>query len=117
MGMVNMHKRCRCGAIESGAWPIYCQRCQTYTHTCYTEEFRSGKQDQNETSTTEVVIESERKAEAENRKAEAEEEYEVVWNGGPLLPDRDQHPDPTWEAPKQQVNKNRKPLSLERDGN
>lgn len=39
---------------------------------------------------------------------EFEDEFEVVWNGGPLLPPRDQHPDPTWTAPKQQANKYRK---------
>lgn len=45
-------------------------------------------------------------------------EYEVVWSGkDELLPPRDQHPDPTWTAPKQQVNKNRKQPNLERKGN
>ena len=45
-----------------------------------------------------------------------EEELIVVWSGGPLLPERDQHPDPTWDTP---TRKNRGfyrlPLSFERE--
>ena len=46
-------------------------------------------------------------------------EYEVVWSGKmSLLPERDQHPDPTWDTP---TRKNRGfyklPLSLERESN
>lgn len=41
-----------------------------------------------------------------------DEELVVVWSGAmELLPPRPQHPDPTWEAPKSQVNKNRKPYN------
>lgn len=44
------------------------------------------------------------------------EKLEVVWTGDmELLPPREQRPDPTWVAPKKQVNKNRKPF-LERKG-
>jgi hypothetical protein len=28
-----------------------------------------------------------------------ETDFEIVWNGGPLLPPRDQNPDHTWTAP------------------
>ena len=113
-----MHKQCKCGAIESGGWPIFCQACQTFANTCYTKEYLNGEQNQDEASTQEVVIVNAKTENPSNRPSDREEvEYEVVWNGGPLLPDRDQHPDPTWQAPRGQANKNRKPPSLERDGN
>lgn len=51
---------------------------------------------------------------------EDEVTYEVVWNGGPLLPPRDQHPDPTWAAPKRAYNRRQlidsKQPNLERKG-
>lgn len=33
-------------------------------------------------------------------RADREAEFEVVWNGGPLLPERDQNPADTWTAPR-----------------
>ena len=43
-----------------------------------------------------------------------DEELVVVWAGGPLLPERSQHPDPTWTGPKRVYN--RKSPDLERKG-
>lgn len=40
--------------------------------------------------------------------AEDDVEYEVVWNGGPLLPPRDQRPDSTWTAPNRKYNMKQK---------
>ena len=66
---------------------------------------RNGESAQNEASTTEVVLKCNETKGLENLKESSEEELEIVWSGGPLLPDRDQHPDMTWEAPKRKYNR------------
>lgn len=42
-----MNKQCRCGlVVEDSAHSRYCPKCHTFTHPCYTKEYRHGESNQ-----------------------------------------------------------------------